>query len=110
MKVLEANRQIFLKMWFHETPNSDGKWIQLRNFLSGWTCFLAMTSIVTFSASYLVANPHTDLENYIYVTFQMSVCGSQVYLMLFAFLTRPKFVKMFIKMQEVYDKCNSNSI
>lgn len=101
MKVLEANRKIFIML--HICPPYERitrtERIRIIIFSVIISNFSAWPCVASFAAGFT----STDLENALYAYSQVAGIGSGVYILTFAYILRSKITKLFDRYEEMYD-------
>lgn len=103
MKVLELNQNILTSMCILPMPHDENKWIKLRNSLISFVVFLTGLTMAISSAYSIYKFINVDLKSCLFVILQTTATFSQTYMLLFGIISRRKFAKLFLNIQQFSD-------
>lgn len=102
MKPLETNQRVL--RWFCILPSHEpaSKWQKIVYITLTPTTIIAMVSIVTASAFFLLKYISIDLEMALYALFQISTCGSLLYACVVVFYSKHRIPIVFDHLADIY--------
>lgn len=104
MKIQAQCHRFLILIGVFRTPDEQSKRIKIRNASIGVIIFalLLLRSIAGFCFVY--KNVNVNLEFALYALMQVSSFSCQAYSIIILHVKKPKFIAVFAKLQQIYDK------
>lgn len=111
MKVLEANRKLFVLLGAFSPSDEHFDWSsRIGSCTLGIICFVFPVISTISSIAFILNNVKTNLEDALYALLQVAGFGYAAYTMIFAFFLRNDLKVLLDHFQDICDTCKLNQI
>lgn len=105
MKVLKTNRRLFLLLGACAVDKKSSLTFKIGYSIFSVSSFIFLVIVTSASVAFIKKSLKTSLEDALYALIQATGYGYGTYMMIFAFMLRKDFTKLFLKFQEICDNC-----